>query len=182
MEEVLSQTSYTEQLKAVWEKAVALYQKGGQDASVFFDPSETAFLDSIGTSAQEVFDFAEDWVTGQDPDFLTFALITDCRRNYFLIQQKSERSNKIVDTGDLPPKDEQVWGVEWLPRIIPKAKAKLRGEMSSNLMFCCGGDRNFFRKHGIAPSTFLQVVVAFEKDDDAIVDWVLKHSIAVNPG
>lgn len=182
MAENVSTPSYTKQLKAVWETAVVLYQKGERDSSRFFDPTQKAFLDSIGTSSQEVFDFAEDWVNGQDPDFLTFALLADCRRNYFIIRQKGERSNKVVDTGDLPPKDEQVWGVEWLPRIIPKAKAKLRGEMSADLMYCCGGDRKFFRTHGIDPSTFLHVVATFENDDDAIIDWVLKHSISVNPG
>lgn len=182
MSQEAQKTSYSQQLKAVWGKAVSQYEKGERDSSRFFDSSELAFLDSIGTSAQEVFDFAEDWLDRQEPDFVTFALITDCRRNYFLIKQKGRRSDKVVDTPDLPPKDEEVWGVEWLPRIIPKAKAKLRGEMGPDLMFCCGGDRNFFRKHGIEPSTFLQVVALNEDNDDAIIEWVLENSVSVNPG
>jgi len=47
--------------------------------------------------------------------------------------------------------DRRCAGIEWLPRIIPKTKAKLRGELR-DLMYCCGGDRRFFQAHSIHPA------------------------------
>ena len=32
-------------------------------------------------------------------------------------------------------------GIAWLPRILVKARLKLRGEMPADLMYGCGGDR-----------------------------------------
>jgi hypothetical protein len=68
-----------------------------------------------------------------------------------------------------------VQGIEWLPRIIPKTKAKLRGELPSSLMYCCGGDRKFFKTHDINPVEFLSVVRQNEKNDEAIVNWVTQR-------
>ncbi len=63
-------------------------------------------------------------------------------------------SGTVLDEAGLPPKDEAVRGITWLPRIIPKAKAKLRGELPASLMYCCGGDRKFFKAHDILPAEF----------------------------
>ena len=60
----------------------------------------------------------------------------------------------------------------WLPRIIAKAQAKLRGEMSSDIMFGCGGDRAFLRKVGIDPAQFLRVVWNAGDDLEHIVEYV----------
>jgi hypothetical protein len=45
-------------------------------------------------------------------------------------------------------------------------------------MYCCGGDRRFFKTHDLLPSEFLGVVWRFEDNDAGIVDWVVKHSAA----
>ena len=79
----------------------------------------------------------------------------------------------MLDAGEMPGKSETVRGIEWLPRLIPKAKAKLRGELPASLMYCCGGDRAFFKQHDISPPEFLGVVWRHEKDDAAIVEWVV---------
>ncbi|MFO7725234.1 MAG: DUF5069 domain-containing protein [Oceanipulchritudo sp.] len=169
-------TTFQKPLKALWEKAVRLYREGNRDSSTFFDADESAFLASIGHSPQEVFDFAEDYVNGEDPDFETFLLVAAIRRHYFLHDMKGERTGNMVDTGDLPPKDASARGIEWLPRIIPKARAKLRGEMSDDLMFGCGGDRKFFRTNNIHPAEFLTFVMQHIDDDDAIIDFVVRRS------
>lgn len=175
-------TTFHKPLKALWEKAVRLYREGNRDSATFFDADESAFLDSIGHSAQEVFDFAEDYASGENPDFETFLLVAAIRRHYFLHIMKGERTGTIVDTGDLPPKDASVKGIEWLPRIIPKARAKLRGEMSDDLMFGCGGDRKFFRTNNIHPVEFLTVVMQHFEDDEAIIDFVVRRSkISAHP-
>ncbi len=165
-------------LKTVWDKAVELYRKGQRDASSFFDQPEAEFLQSIGASSQEIYDFAEDFVGGGEPDFTTFALIHNARRRYFIEEQKGVLSDRRIVTDDLPPKKEAVQGIEWLPRIIPKAWAKLRGEMPSDLMYCCGGDRRFFKEHDIHPAEFLDLAWKHENDDGAIVEWVKQRSEA----
>jgi len=43
-------------------------------------------------------------------------------------------------------------------------------------MFCCGGDRRFFKQHDIMPAEFLTVVWKNDADDQAIVDWVVQRS------
>ena len=53
---------YQTKLKAIWEKAVTLYEAGNRESGTFFDADEEAFLASIGHTAREVYDFAEDQV------------------------------------------------------------------------------------------------------------------------
>ncbi|HSH09016.1 MAG TPA: DUF5069 domain-containing protein [Oceanipulchritudo sp.] len=159
-------------LKQIWQKAVTLYEAGNRSCGTYFDNDELAFLAAIGHTAREVFDFAEDFVNYGDPDFETFLLIAAMRRDYFLNEMQGKAGDKVVDTGDLPPKAEAVRGIEWLPRLIAKARTKLRGEMSEDLMYCCGGDRNFFKTYDIHPAEFLAFVRGHFNDDEAIIDFV----------
>ncbi|MGA1205852.1 MAG: DUF5069 domain-containing protein [Opitutales bacterium] len=174
----MSQYLYHQQLKQIWEKAVSLYQSGQRGSETFFDSPESAFLTSIGHSAQEVYDFAEDFINHGEPDFETFLLVADIRRQYFQHEMCGQAGSKVVDAGDLPPKTDSVRGIEWLPRLIEKARAKLRGEMSSDLMYGCGGDRKFFTAHGLHPAEFLGYVRDHLEDDDAIIDFVEARSKA----
>jgi hypothetical protein len=165
-------------LRAVYDKAIQLYKAGNMDSSTYFDAAEAGFLADIGHSAQEVFDFAEDAVKYGEPDFETFLLLASARAHYFRFYMNSTPSEAVVDTGDLPPKTEAVDGIEWLPRLIEKARAKLRGEMSDDLMYGCGGDRKFFKSHDIHPVTFLALVASRGEDTQAIIDWVRQNSKA----
>ena len=165
-------------LKKIWQKAVDLYEAGNRESATYFDSDELAFLKSIGHTAQEVYDFAEDYCQSQEPDFETFLLLAGLRRHYFVNVMNGESSDTVVDTGDLPSKTDEVRGIEWLPRIIPKARAKLRGEMSDDLMFCCGGDRKFLKTHDLHPSEFLAFVMTHFEDDEAIIDFVAGRSNA----
>ena len=151
---------------------------GQRGSGTYFDEQELAFLASIGQKAQEVYDFAEDYNNYGEPGFETFQALATLRRHYFLYEMLGQPGDKIVDTGDLPPKAEAVDGIEWLPRLIEKARAKLRGEMSDDLMYGCGGDRGFFKKHGIAAHDFLLFVMRHFDDNAAIVEFVKRHSIA----
>jgi hypothetical protein len=61
----------------------------------------------------------------------------------------------------------------YLPRILAKAKAKLRGELDPDLMFGCGGDRAFLaRSGGLHLADFLRQVWAADGDDGKIVTWI----------
>ena len=70
----------------------------------------------------------EDFAKGGDPDLATALEIAAVRSDYFLHEQKGEFSTHRISVDALPSKDADVEGIGWLPRIIPKAEAKLRGE------------------------------------------------------
>jgi hypothetical protein len=86
-------------------------------------------------------------------------------------------SDHEISHHDLPGRGNELGGLPYLPRIITKARAKLRGELDPDLMFGCGGDRSFLRKHGdIHPADFLRHVWAARDNDQAIVDYVLDYT------
>ena len=164
------------QFKALYDRAVALYAKGQRDASTFFDAAQTAWLASNGITPQHVYDYAEDDHTGGEPGFAHAVLIESARHNYFLNVQHGVVSKAVLDESKMPAKSEAAKGIEWLPRIIPKAKAKLKGELPASLMYCCGGDRRFFKANDILPSEFLGVVWRNGDNDAATIDWVAARS------
>lgn len=168
--------NYQDGLKKIWENAVEKYKKGGRNASMFFDGLQLDFLRDIGTTPDEVYDFAEDFCDDGEPSWETFLLVQSVRREYFLEAQGGKFTGTQIKVEDLPSKDEKVRDIKWLPRLIGKAKAKLRGEMPSTLMFCCGGDRRFFKTHDIHPSEFLRATWRFENDEEALIDWTVARS------
>lgn len=172
----MSNYDWARTLESAWKKAVELYQAGQRGSGTFFNQEEQAFLDSIGMTAQELYDFAEDYVRGGDPDFATCLLVTAARRDYFLTMQHGKRTGKTVPMDILPAKTDKLEGIEWLPRIIEKARIKLRGEMEPDLMYGCGGDRKFFQEHGIHPADFLRVVWAAKDDTSHVVKYVKTRS------
>ena len=169
---------FTAKFRAIYDQAVAQYAKGSRDAAKFFDASQTAFLAANGITAQHMYDYAEDHVGGGEPGYDNALTIEVVRRNYFLSVQGGKASTVVLDESRMPTKTDAVRGIEWLPRIIPKTKAKLRGELPASLMYCCGGDRRLFKAHDILPSEFLGLVWRYENDDAAIIDWVVKRSAA----
>ena len=164
--------------RAVYDHAVAQYTQGVRSAAQLFSATQSAFLAANGIPAQSLYDYAEDHVGGGEPGYDHALTIETVRRSYFLNVQGGKPSSAHLDESKMPGKAEAVRGIEWLPRIIPKAKAKLRGELPPSLMYCCGGDRRFFKTHDILPSEFLGLVWQHEHNDAAIVDWVVKHRAA----
>jgi hypothetical protein len=164
---------FQKELVRIWENAVRLYQEGHGSAESFPIEKDLPFLSSIGLNRMDVFDFAEDWICEGEPDLATFLLIHEQRRDYFIEIQKGKPSEEKMDSSTLPAKSEEIEGIRWLPRIIPKAKAKLKGELPPDTMFCCGGDRNFFQENDVHPAEFLRIVKRAGENDRAIVEWVL---------
>lgn len=164
--------NYQQPLEALWQKGVELYQAGTRGAGNFYSETEAAWLRDNGITTQEIYDFVEDYVNGGEPDFTTFALITDVRRSYFFDQMGGRYTGKTIDPASYPPKTEAAEGIVWLPRIIEKAKAKLRGELDANTMYGCGGDRNFCKTNDIALSDFLRKVAENINDKQAVINWV----------
>ncbi len=162
--------------RELYDHAVALYAKGQRGAETYFDKAQAAWLASNGITPQHLYDYAEDQVGGGEPGFAHAVLIESARHNYFMNVQHGTASTRVLDESTMPSKTDSVKGIEWLPRIIPKTKAKLRGELPATLMYCCGGDRRFFKAHDIMPSEFLGVVWRNIDNDAAIIDWVVARS------
>lgn len=167
--------TYQQTLKTIWENAVAQYKAGKTDPSDFFDAPTLASLASIGLNTMDVFDYAEDFVTRGEPDFETFLMVCEARRDYFLTVQKGQPSDQVIASDALPSKDAEIKGIVWLPRIMPKAIAKLRGELPPETMYGCGGDRRFFKDNDLHPAEFLRAAWAYEDDESKLVDWVLSR-------
>jgi hypothetical protein len=141
-----------------------------------FTPEDTAFLASIGCTTQELFDFVEDGLDYGEPDFNTTLEITALRRDYFLNVMGGKASGRRVSMNDLPAKSDQVDGIAWLPRLIVKARLKLRGEMPSDLMYGCGGDRPFLRRMRMTLAEFLRAVWEADGDDRRVIDTVKRSA------
>ena len=165
--------TYQQTLKTIWEAAVAKYQAGATTPENFFEAATLAKLASIGLNTMDVFDYVEDFVTGGEPDFETFLMVCEARRDYFFTVQNGQPSEQTIASEALPPKDAEVKGIVWLPRIMPKAIAKLKGELPPETMYGCGGDRRFFRENGIHPAEFLRAAWAYQDDESKLIDWVV---------
>lgn len=177
----MNEYNYHLRLRELWQKAVDQYAAGQRVAQEFFTPEETQWLAKNGMTPQEIYDFAEDYNAMGQPDFTTFAMITDVRRSYFKNQMQGKSTGQRIDPATLPAKDAEADGIVWLPRIIAKARAKLRGELDPNTMYSCPGDRKFLQRHDIHPAQFLKVVADHFEDDQAIIDWVKGHIAQVGP-
>lgn len=171
---------FSNAFRALYDKAVQLYDAGQRGADTFFSADEKAFLAANGLNSQHLYDYAEDHLNGGEPGYDRALAIEMIRRDYFLNVQQSRASTRVLDESAMPPKDAAVEGISWLPRLIPKTKAKLRGELPPSLMYSCGGDRRFFREHDIHPAEFLSLVWRHENDDAAIIRWVVQRSRTQN--
>jgi hypothetical protein len=168
--------TFTITFRALYDKAVAQYARGQRGADTFFSPEERAFLAANGIAPQHLYDYAEDANNDGEPDFGTAVGVELIRRDYFLNVQNGRPPATILDPATLPPKDVALEGITWLPRILPKAQAKLKGELPPSLMYGCGGDRNFFSTHDIHPAEFLRLVWTHLENPAALVAWVKQRS------
>ncbi len=113
-----------------------------------------------------------------EPDFTTFAMITDLRRRYFREVQGGDPPTEMVDPDSLPARDAEVAGIPWLPRLIEKARGRLRGELHPDVTYPCALDRQFLKEHDIHPAEVLNKIWETEDDPERLVDWFVKRSKA----
>jgi hypothetical protein len=170
----MSHTFHTD-LHRIWQNAVDLYTRGDSTPDTIVQEQDLSLLSRWGLNRMDVFDFAEDWCLHHEPDFSTFLLVHYARWRFFVEKQKSIPSSNLLDPKTLPSKDQKARGIAWLPRILPKARAKLRGELPPEVMYGCGGDREFFTCNHIHPAEFLSMVCFHGDDDDAVIEWVVKR-------
>jgi hypothetical protein len=152
---------------------VAKYRGGDEDFTRYYTPADSAFLASIGYKPREFFDFVEDFCEyGGDPSAGAALLIASARRDYLLTVQHGKTSTAEIDPAKLPPKDgTSLGGIRWLARILVKARAKLRGELHPDIMYGCGGDRQFLSGHNIHMADFLRATWAAGDDDAKLLEW-----------
>lgn len=150
--------AWSSNFRELYAHAVEAYQNGIRVPSELVAKAEADFLAAIGCSSAEVYDFVEDFCEYGEPESETVLLITAVRRAYFLSVQGGKPSNHASSQENLPAKEAQLGGIVWLPRIIAKAQAKLRGELPPGVMYGCGGDRGFLKKVNIHPADFLLLV------------------------
>jgi hypothetical protein len=144
-------------------------RRGETDWQTHFGAEDIAFLHGIGCKPREFFDYVEDHVDGGSPTPGTALLVAAVRRAYFREVAGGSLSDREIRPEDLPAKTAELDGIPWLPRILAKARAKLRGELHPDIMYGCPGDRAFLRRIGWHEPDFLRLVWISEGDDG----WVL---------
>jgi hypothetical protein len=174
--EITDSSHWEQHFSRLFQNAVERYQASHHKASGLVDEKGREFLASIGHTEQEFFDFVDDFARGGEPTLETALRIAAVRRVYFLKEQHGTPSVRRISMANLPSKDAEVEGIGWLPRLIPKAEAKLRGEMPPELMYGCGGDRKFFKMHKIDPGDFLRTVWEAKGNQAEVVSWVKAKS------
>ena len=102
--------------------------------------------------------------------------ITAVRRDYLLSVQEGVHSSQKISSASLPSPGASLGGFRWLPRIIEKARAKLRGELPSDIMYGCGMDRPFLQRLNIDLVEFLKVVWEAGDDQEKILGYVNKKT------
>ena len=165
--------TWNDRFLALFYRCCTLHGGGDNDFNSFYSADDLAFLASIGYQPREFFDFVEDHCDESEPSASTALLVAAARRDYFMVVQKGVPSDKVIGRDDLPTFGDELEGMHYLPRILTKARAKLRGELDPDIMFGCGGDRKFLREHGdIQPADFLRNVWAAGDNDSTVAAWV----------
>lgn len=168
--------TWNDRFLELFDRCTAAYQSGDKDFNGYYSADDLAFLKSIGYQPREFFDFVEDFCEENEPSASTALLIAAARRDYFLTVQNGVASDERVTSDDIPGFGDELEGMTYFPRILAKAQAKLRGELDPDVMFSCGGDRNFLRKNGdIPPADFLRHVWAEGDDSKKLAAWVKSH-------
>lgn len=170
----MTTSNWQETFRTVFDNGIAAWKVGRKSPETMFDQQAVGFLQSIGCTAQEIFDFVDDNQRYGEPDFATTLAVTALRRDYYLNVLHGKSTGHIASMSDLPAKTDAVDGIAWLPRLIVKARLKLRGEMPSELMYGCAGDRPFLREMKMDLPSFLKLVWDSGSDDRRIIETVKK--------
>lgn len=172
----MNDEAWRQQFREVYERGVAAWRAGRRSPNTMFTADDARFLATIGCTPQELFDFVDDFLGYGEPDYATTLEVTAIRRAYFLDVLGGKATGRVARMGDLPAKTDAADGIAWLPRLIVKARLKLRGEMPADLMYGCGGDRPFLRRMRMTLPGFLELVRDLGDDDRRIIDAVKRSA------
>jgi hypothetical protein len=166
----MTDAPWEEEFLAIHRRAVAACRAGARTPEAAVGAADRAWLAGIGCSAQELYDFADDLVGYGEPSAAEALAVTALRREHFLGVLGGRATGHVARMEDLPPKAAAVDGIAWLPRLLVKARLKLRGEMPADLMYGCGGDRGFLGGRGIGLAEFLGWVRDAGGDDRRVIE------------
>ena len=167
---------WNDQFMRIFREAVERFHTNPRlQPATIFEASEVEFLSSIGYRPEEMYAYVADYATTGEPSPSTSLLIASARRAFFLTTQRGIHGNaKPVTAAELPSELDEFQEIQYLPRIIRKAEAKLFGTLEPSIMFYDAADRNFLKQHGnIHPADFLNVVWLARGDKQKIVSSVL---------
>ena len=123
------------QFHEVFYAGVRRRKEGCNEPGVMFESDEVAFLESIGCTAQEMFDFCDDYVGWDDVIYEHVEALQAVRYEHFAEELDGQPASHRMEMDEFPPKDAEVEGFAWLPRLIVKARAKLAGQLPADLMY-----------------------------------------------
>lgn len=168
-----TQEIWKETFRQLWDQGCAAYKAGERDPETMFAGEAATQLASFGYRPVEMFDFVDDSIRYDNGPTYDWSLaVAGVRRDYFLKVQNGNCCVPKIDSCSLPAKGAAVEGIEWLPRLIAKAHAKLEGSMPDELMYGCAGDRAFFRNYKVDPAQFLRTVWEAGSDDAPVIAYV----------
>ena len=131
----MSNFTWEQEFRTLFDRCVGEYKGGNTDFNSYYNDDDRAFLESIGYKPREFFDFVEDYADEGLPTPETAVLVAAVRRDFLHSVQDGNLSDAEISNGDLPARDAELGGLLWLPRILAKARAKLRGELDPEMMF-----------------------------------------------
>lgn len=165
--------TWNDQFLDLFKRCVKRYRSGDKHFDSYYEDEDLELLRTIGYRKREFFDFVEDYCDDGTPSPSDALLVAAARRDYFRVVMEGEFRPATVTRDNIPTFGDALDGIHYLPRILAKARAKLRGELDPDLMFGCGGDRKFLRDHGdVHPADFLRHVWAAGDEDYKVVRWL----------
>ena len=126
---------WKQRFRALFNEGVERHKAGRQSPNTMFEADEIQFLESIGCSSQEMFDFCDDYVRWDDVIYDHVEELQTVRYEYFKNELNSKPASRRMEMGEFPEKSDEVEGIAWLPRLIVKARAKLDGQLPADLMY-----------------------------------------------
>ncbi|MFL2904600.1 MAG: hypothetical protein ACJZ8W_06285 [Limisphaerales bacterium] len=128
-------TDWKTQFRDLFYRGVERYQEGRRSPEAMFEGDEPTFLESIGCSTQEMFDFCDDYIRWGDVIYEHVEEVQAVRLDYFANDLNSQPSARRMEMEEFPAKTDEISGIAWLPRLIVKARAKLEGALPADLMY-----------------------------------------------
>ena len=127
--------NWRQQFHELFFTGVKRYEAGRQSPETMFVQEDITFLESIGCSALEMFDFCDDYVRWGDVIYEHVEELQAVRLEHFQNTLNRQPAEHRMAMDEFPAKTDEVEGIPWLPRLITKAHAKLAGNLPADLMY-----------------------------------------------
>ena len=127
--------NWRQQFHELFFTGVKRYEAGRHSPESMFETEDTNFLESIGCSALEMFDFCDDYVRWGDVIYEHVEELQAVRLKHYQTTLNREPAERQMSMDEFPAKSDEAEGIAWLPRLITKARAKLAGSLPADLMY-----------------------------------------------